>query len=206
MSRDPALEVAEAALALATKGRTAAQVDAAIAAATAGVQMLPVPAAAMTARTTNGAAAGSVEATTNKGMIVSLDFDASTQEYAQFDLPMPESWDEGTIQAEFVWSHPATTTNFGVVWGIQAVALADDDAQDAAFGTAQEVADTGGTTNDLYRSAKASAMTVAGSPAAGDLVRFQVYRKPSDGSDTMAVDARLQAVRLYITTAAAVDA
>jgi len=37
-------------------------------------------------------------------------------------------------------------------------------------------------------------------------VSFQVKRVPSDGSDTMAIDARLHGVTLYITTDAANDA
>ena len=49
--------------------------------------------------------------------------------------------------------------------------------------------------------------TVAGTPQAGDWVTFQVLRKADDGTnDTLAVDARLLGVRLYITTDAADDA
>lgn len=205
MSRDPVQELAEGALAVALKARAAAAGITQSSLDLLGKQMIPIPAGAMTSRTTNGAAAGSAEATTNKGMIVSLDFDATTQEYAQFDLPMPEQWNEGTITAVFGWSHGATATNFGVTWGIQAIALSNDDAQDAAFGTAAEVTDTGGTTDDLYQSPETAAVTIAGTPQAGDLVRFQVYRKPSDGGDTLAVDARLQFVRLYITNSAMKD-
>jgi hypothetical protein len=107
------------------------------------------PAGSMTARTTSGAVAGTVETTTNKVMIKTLDFDAAAAEYAQFHVQMPKGWNEGTVSAVFVWSHAATATNFGIVWGIQALAVSDDDALDAAFGTAQTVTDTGGTTNDL---------------------------------------------------------
>jgi hypothetical protein len=50
-----------------------------------------VPAGAMVARTTNGAAAGTVETSTNKNMFKTLDFDASTQEFAQFEVFFPKS-------------------------------------------------------------------------------------------------------------------
>jgi len=166
----------------------------------AGIETIFVPAVAMVARTTNGAASGTAEMSTNKNMFRTLDFDTTTQEFAQFAIRMPKSWDEGTITAAFTWSHASTTTNFGVVWALEGVACSDDDAGDVAFGTAQQVADTGGTTNDVYVTSATSAITIAGSPAAEDYVMFQVKRVPSDGSDTMAIDARLHGVTLYITT------
>jgi len=178
-----------------------------LASASAGVgqQTIWVPAVAMYARTTNGAAAGTAETTTNKVMIRTLDFDTTTQEFVQFAIQMPKGWDEGTLICQFVWSHASTTTNFGVVWQIQAVAFADDDALDTAFGTAVTATDTGGTTNDIYISPETSAMTVAGSPSAEEYVVFQVARVPANGSDTMAVDARLHGVKIHYTTASATD-
>lgn len=173
---------------------------------TARTQTIWVPANAMKARTTNGAATGSTELTTNKEMVETLDFDASTAEYAQFAINMPKSWDEGTMTAVFVWSHAATTTNFGVAWELAAVAFADDDAMDTAFGTAVTVTDTGGTTSDCYITSASSAMTVAGSPGANELVYFQVNRAPSNGSDTMAIDARLHGVRLMYAINTLTDA
>ena len=164
-----------------------------------GKQSIWVPARAMTPRTTNGAAIGLVEMTTNKNMVYTLDFDASTQEFAQFDIRMPKSWNEGTITFIPVWSHAATVTNFGVVWGLDAVAISDDDAMDVAFGTAQTSTDTGGTTNDSYQGPESAAITVAGTPAAGDLVQYRIHRDPSDGGDTLAVDARLHGVLLLPT-------
>lgn len=172
----------------------------------AGKQTIWIPAAAMTARTTNGAAAGTVEMSTNKQMFKTLDFDTSTQEFAQFAIHMPKSWDESTVTFVPVWSHASTTTNFGVVWALEAVALSDDDAGDASFGTAQTSTDTGGTTNDIYIGPESSAITIGGSPAENDYVFFQVKRVPSDGSDTMAIDARLHGVKLIITTDASTDA
>lgn len=170
-----------------------------------GQQTIWVPASAMTARTTNGAASGSVETTTNKVMLTTLDFDTTTQEFAQFAIQMPKGWDEGTLIAQFIWSHAATTTNFGVVWQLAAVAFADDDAADTAFGTAQTATDTGGTTNDIYISPETSAITVAGSPAAEEYVVFQVARVPANASDTMAIDARLHGVKVHYTIDAGKD-
>lgn len=172
----------------------------------AGKQTVWMPAAAMTPRTTNGAASGTVETTTNKVMLGTLDFDTTTQEFAQFSIRMPKGWNESTVTFQAVWSHAATATNFGVAWALQAFAFSDDDAADQAFGTEQVVTDTGGTTNDIYITAESSAITVGGTPAEGDWVVFQVKRVPSNGSDTMAIDARLHGISLFYTTNANTDA
>tara|TARA_R110000803_G_scaffold70187_1_gene132956 strand:- start:953 stop:1600 length:648 start_codon:yes stop_codon:yes gene_type:complete len=171
-----------------------------------GLHTINIPAGALTTRTTNGAAGGTVETTTNKLMLKTLDFDAATEEYAQFTVRMPKSWDEGTVTAYVQWSHAATTTNFGVTWGLQAVAISNDDALDVAFGTGQVIADTGGTTDDLYQTAVTPAITVGGTPQELDYITFQVYRSVADGGDTMAIDARLHGVVLMYTTDAATDA
>lgn len=171
-----------------------------------GKQALYIPATAMIARTTNGAAAGTVETTTNKIMLKTLDYDTSTVEYAQFSICMPKKWNEGTVTFRAVWSHASTTTNFGVAFSLAGVAISDDDAGDAAFGTAVTVTDTGGTTNDIYRTAESSAVTIAGTPQAEDWVVFQVARETANASDNMAIDARLLGIVLYITTDAGNDA
>lgn len=142
----------------------------------------------------------------NQPDIVTLNFDATTQEFAQFSLVMPKKWNEGTVTFVPHWSHAATTVNFGVVWGLQGVAVSNDDAIAVAFGTEQTSTDTGGTTNDLYSGPESAAITIAGTPAAEDMVFFRVNRNPAAGSDTMAVDARLHGITLFITTNADTDA
>lgn len=171
-----------------------------------GKNTIWIPAAAMVARSTNGAAPGTVEMATNRNMVVTLDFDATTQEFAQFDIRMPKSWNEGTITFRPTWSHASTTTNFGVVWALDAVAISDDDTLDVAFGTEQTSTDTGGTTNDLYIGPESSALTIAGSPVAEDYVMFRVKRIPTNPSDTMTIDARLHGVTIYYTTDTTTDA
>ncbi len=168
-----------------------------------GVQDIWVPATAMTSRTTNGPSAGSSETATNAIMVESLDFDASTDEAAQIRWRMPKSWNEGTFTCEFVWTAGATGD---VVWGCRAVAIANDDPMDSAFGTAQTVTDSVTAADDLMKSAATGAITVAGTPAAGELVIFEFYRDADNGSDTLAVDALLLGVNLRITTDADNDA
>ena len=166
------------------------------------VHSISIPASAMVSQTTNGAAAGSTETASNDIMFSTLDFDASTIEYAQFQIAMPKSWNEGTVTAQFLWSATATGD---VVWGLQGVAISNDDVLDATWGTAQTVTDSVTATTDLMVTSATAAVTLGGSPAAEDLVVFRVYRNASSGSDTCAVDAKLVAVRLNFTTNAADD-
>lgn len=176
------------------------------ASADASTQTVWIPAGAMTPATTNGAASGSVETTTNKVMLKTLNFDSTADEYAQFTIRMPKGWDEGTVTFEPVWSHAATATNFGVAWFLQGVALSNDDAADAAFGTAQSSVDTGGTTDDVFIGPTSTAITIGGTPAEEDLVVFRIYRDVSDAGDTMAIDARLHGVTINYTTVSLNDA
>lgn len=172
-----------------------------------GKETIWIPAAAMTARTTNGPGSPvTVEMATNRNMFVTLDFDTTTQEFAQFEIRMPKSWNLSTVTFQPVWSHASTTTNFGVVWSLAAVARSDGDAGDVAFGTSQTSTDTGGTTNAIQIGPESAAITVAGSPAVGDTVQFQVARNPADAADTLAIDARLHGVCVFFTSNASTDA
>jgi hypothetical protein len=69
-----------------------------------GKHLVPILAASMQAATTNGAAAGAVETTTNKVLYRTLDFDTTTQEFAGFSIPMPKSWDESTVTFRARWT------------------------------------------------------------------------------------------------------
>jgi len=162
----------------------------------AGQQTIWIPAAAMTPTTTNGAAAATEELATNDVMLTYLAFDDSTRENACFAIQMPKSWDASTLISQFVWKTDATSGN--CIWGLQAVALADDDALDAAFGTAVEVTDAAASAaDDCIISAESGALTVAGSPGAEEYVVFKVYR---DATDTMNGDAELLGVKIHYTT------
>lgn len=165
-----------------------------------------IAAGSMKPRSTNGCAnLATVATASNQPDITTLDFDASAQEYAEFSIAMPSSWDESFLFFKVHWSHAATTTNFGVVWDLQAVAVSDNESVAQTFGTAVAVTDTGGTTNNLYTSPESGAVTVAGSPSAGDVVFFRFSRAATNVSDTLAIDARLHGITLYLVTNAGTD-
>ena len=172
-----------------------------------GKHSIPVMAGSMRPAVTAGCAALAALAM-GSGMpdIQTLDFSSTVVEYATFSIIMPVSWDEGTVTFQPFMSHAATTVDFGVVWELQAVAVSSGDTLAVAYGTAQAVTVTGGTTNNSYTGAESAAITIAGTPAAGDTVYFRISRAVAAGGDTMAIDARLHGIRLNITTAAATDA
>ena len=172
----------------------------------AGKETIWVPAAAMYGPTTNPADAAQVETTAIRPDLKVFDFDASTKQYTQFTIAMPKSWNEGTVTYQVYWS-PSTTNTGNAIFGLQGVACADGDTIDVAYGTAIEVTDAGiGTVEDQQISSESSAMTVAGSPAAGEQSYFQLYRDAADGSDTFTGECRVLGIKLFFTTDAANDA
>ena len=172
----------------------------------AGTETIWVPAAAMYASTTNGAAAEQFETTATRPDLKVLDYDAGTAEYAQFAIAMPKSWNLGTVTFQYFWA-PSNTNTGNCIIGLQGVSVSNDGTADVVFGTAQEVTDAGtGTVEDVLVSSVSSAITIAGTPADDDYTFFQVYRDAADGSDTFTGDARLLGIKLFYTTDAANDA
>ena len=172
----------------------------------AGKETIWVPAAAMYGPTTNPADAAQVETTATRPDLKVFDFDASTKQYTQFTVAMPKSWNESTLTYQVYWS-PSTTNTGDAIFGLQAVACADNDTIDVAYGTAINVTDAGiGTVEDQQVTSESSAMTVAGSPAAGEQTYFQLFRDAADGSDTFTGECRVLGVKIFFTTDAANDA
>jgi len=169
----------------------------------AGKETIWVPAVAMYPNTTNGAEAAQVELGNGPELKV-LDFDKDSDEFAQFAVAFPKSWNEGTVTFQAFFT--ATSTNTGTTaFVLQGVALADNGDLNTAFGTA--VGPTAkahsGTSNDLDVTAESGAVTIAGSPSTDEYVFFQVSRDVS--ADDLNADARLLGIKLFFTTDAAND-
>lgn len=170
------------------------------------LKTLYIPATAMKPTTTAGCAPlAAVEISSSQPEVFSLNCDASTDEKAQFQWVPPKGWNNGTITYAIYWSHAATVTNFAAVFGLECLAVSNDDTIGAAYGTAVTVTDTGGTTNDLYVSPTSSALTIGGTPADADEVFCRVYRDADAGGDTLAIDARLMGVAIFYTQTTADD-
>jgi len=171
-----------------------------------GKESIWVPSVSMYPSTTNGCALiTQIETTALRPDAKVLDFDASSDEFAQFSIAFPKSWNEGTITFQPYWT--VTGTNTGTVaWQLGAIAMSSDDSLNVAFGTlvATTALAHSGTSNDLMVSVESGAVTIAGSPAVGDQVFFQINRDVS--ADAQSGDARLLGVKIFFTTNAANDA
>jgi hypothetical protein len=171
-----------------------------------GLETMWVPAAAMYGATTNGADAQQVETTAGRPDMKVLDFDKSTDEFAQFSVAFPKSWNEGTITYQVFWT-PAGASTGNCIWGLQGVACGDSDTIDVAYGTAVNITDAGiGTIEDQQVSAVSSAVTIAGSPAVDQQTYFQIFRDANAGGDSLDDDCRLLGIKIFFTTDAANDA
>jgi len=170
----------------------------------AGLETIYVPAAAMYPETTNGCSDLEQVELSNGPELKCLDFAAAADDFAQFQVIFPKSWNEGTVTFQAFFT--VTGTNTGTVaWGLAGRGFADSADLNTAFGT-QVVATAkahSGTSNDIDVAAVSGAVTIAGA-AADTLTIFQIARDVSADSQTGA--ARLLGIKLFFTTDAANDA
>jgi len=174
---------------------------------TAGKESIWVPAAAMYPNTTNGCSLLTQVELANGPELKVLDFAAAADDFAQFSIAFPKSWKEDSdITFQPFWTVTAGTNNGTVAWELSAVAVSSDDTSNVAFGTA--VATTAlamaSDRNDLMVSVESGDVTISGSPAANDLVFFQINNDVGGSSQTGVV--RLIGVKVFFTTDAANDA
>jgi len=126
-----------------------------------------------------------------------LAFDKDADEFAQWTVAMPSDWDGGTVTAVFYWTYADGSATETVEFACQGNSYANDEAIDLSWGTKQEVNDAAIAAGDVHISAATSAITLAGTPAAGELVQFRVYRDISE--DDLAGDALLLGVMVTFT-------
>jgi hypothetical protein len=173
---------------------------------TVGKESIWIPAGAMYPSTTNPCSdLTQVETTALRPDLKVLDFAAAADDFAQFSIAFPKSWNEGTVTYQAFWT--VTGTNTGtVVWQLGGIAVSSDDTTNTAFGTliASTALAHSGTSNDLMVSAESGAVTIAGSPAANDLCFFQINNDVSASGQTGVV--RLLGIKVFFTTDAANDA
>lgn len=151
-------------------------------------------------RTTSGCADAALsETSTNKVNYYTCDFDASTDEFWQFHLTLPENYDGGTFTYAVSWTCTADASK-GVAWFLQLMSIANDDALDTAFGSAVESNDDGTATGDYLLSPESAAVTASGSPAGGHELYGQLYRDVSDSDDDLTTDGKMMGVWLVFGT------
>jgi hypothetical protein len=172
---------------------------------TAGTETIWVPASAMYPCSTNGCdSLAQVETTAQQPEFKVLDFDKDSDEFAQFTVAFPKSWNAGTITYRVYWVGIAATT--GVAWTLAGRSVADNAEAIGAFGTAIVIQDDSqGDATEVLITGTSGAVTIANA-AADTLTFFQISRDVSDGNDDMAGDARLAGIQIFYTTNATNDA
>jgi len=165
-----------------------------------GKHTIWVPAAAMRPTVSNGCATlTDVETTAGRPDMQVLDFDASADEHAQFQVAFPKKWDLGTVTFQVFWTTAGAVTT-GVAVALQGLSVTDNVTIDAAYGTAVVVTDDAqGAAEEQYVSAESGAVTIAGTPADDDMCFFRVFRDIDDGNDDMTQDMRLIGIKLFFT-------
>lgn len=168
-----------------------------------GVNDLFISAEAMKPQITNGCGAlTQIELATSLVNLGVLPFDATAQEFAQFQIVLPRRYNNSTVTVAPVWT--ATSGSGTVQWGFSFGSYRNDDALTVALGTPQTSDDTLIATNDFHIGPDSSAITPSGTIADGNLLVGRVSRNPA--SDTLSADALLIGIIIRVTVDAAKDA
>ena len=140
-------------------------------------------------------AAAKFEMSTNKNNYQLMQFNPSATSYAEWTVAMPDNYDGDKVIAKFYWTLNDTTGSV-VVWEIGAVSVADNESLDVAFGATGTAQDThNAAAYKLNVSPNTGPVTIAGTPAGGELVQFRVKRAANVSPDTAAT-AYLASVKL----------
>ncbi len=169
------------------------------------VQTVYVPAEGMRPRLTNGCATLQIDTgASGQPDIGYLGFNAATEQYAEFSVRLPKSWNQGAIDAELYFTKSGTGTG-DVMWGAQAVYVPDTAAFAASFGTAAETTKAVSASTKVLHKATTVTLTPGGTLGNAGVTYFRLYRKAAAGGDTFASDAWLLGVALKYTTSVADD-
>lgn len=141
-----------------------------------------------------------VEFATNDLDMYVLAFDGATNQYAQWTIGYPSDWNGGTITAIPVWYCPSGgSAGQTCIWDVQGRAFGDGDAIDQAFGTAQASSDTWTADATIFFGPETPAITLAGTPAGGELAQIRIYRDAT--TDTLTSSVMLVALILKFNRA-----
>lgn len=142
--------------------------------------------------TTGGAGSGQKETTTNKINYDTIDFDDTAEESCYVSFTMPVSYDGGRVQVKASFSHVSGASGTGVALGVKGRSFADNEALDQACGAEVYITKSiAHIIGDQAFTDWSSLMTLAGTPAGGEKVYFEVARKVGDASDDMVGDLTL---------------
>lgn len=190
---------------------TRARDKAALAPSPIGRQTIWVPASAMSPSVSNGCAAlATTEIHSSKPNILTLDFDTSTAEYAEFSVAFPKSWNKDDVTFQLYWS-ANSTSSAGVAFMMQSLALNDTtNISLTGYGVQGALTDThSASATKVNITSESSALSIGTSsgptPSDSALVYFKIQRQTYSSSDTLASDVRVHGLKLFYTTDAVND-
>ena len=161
-----------------------------------GKHSIWVPSSAMTPLTTNGCSVlTQVEMTAGRPELQVLDFAADADDFCQFTVAFPKSWNEGTVTFQPFWT--VTGTNTGTaVWNLTGISVDDNYAINSGY---PSIAATGakahsGTSNDLNTSPESGALTITNA-SVDSVTYFKLSLDTSSSSQTGTV--RLIGLKLF---------
>ncbi len=133
-----------------------------------------------------------------------LDFDADTDETAEFSAVMPRNYDGGGVTVTLGWMATDTTvTPHNCIWDVAFKSVSDDadDLDSKAYAAVNSVTD-----QEASASGEVAYATITftdgadmDSVAAGEYFRLKVTRDANNGSDTLTLDAELLFVEIKET-------
>lgn len=160
-----------------------------------------VGAGAMVPNTLSGASAVTMPITANGNEIYidSMQFDAASNKFTQFNVALPAYAVRTSLAATFTWTTVTSAATGDCVWSIQGRSIGDGSSIDAGWGNVVQVTDSIAGNTTLQISPSSSIISLSGSITNNSMLQFRVYRDAAAAGDTLAVNAALYGITLYYT-------
>jgi hypothetical protein len=173
-------------------------------------QTIWIPARAMIPRLSNGATYSYAETASSNVVYQTLAFSNSSNQFAQFEILMPKSWNTSkNVTCKVVFSHTnATATSANVNWAVKALSEKDGDVYtNATWGgdTSLRYQISSISPNNILLTAESQNINIGGSPVSGNLVIFQVYRNVIGDTKNLQSSVRLHGTSIYYYTTQGTD-
>ena len=153
----------------------------------------------MIPRVTNGCTVNSFEisASSSNNNFDTLDFDPSTQQFAQVMRVLPNNWSGSSpLSARFYWTTYSTATAGNVVWNLAATSLTNSSPLSSTVGTSQSALAPFVSLSAMHVSPLTNSITIAGTPAGSSPILFQISRDAANIADTYATTSSLLGVEI----------
>lgn len=117
-----------------------------------------------------------------------LDFDATTQEHADWVLWSDTFYNSETIYIDIIWKAAATSGN--VIWQANLRGIADGEQWDGSLGSDNYISDVPAGTTEYMNKCSITIATTGLSPSDGTIIRISRDADSTNGTDDMAGDAK----------------